>query len=141
MLFAEKEKQTSNPFKPNISPLPSDIKTNQYHMNGTAVQGILKSATWLPPWSCTCLVVGFNREAKCFQMQEFYLGIRAPDSLASILMCSESSLYFHFLSIGGTDRREAVGAPDMPKPAWMSPGHPELGGEREGGGGGGGSRV
>lgn len=71
----------------------------------------------------SCLVVGFNREAECFQMQEFYLGIRAPDFLASILVCSESSLYFHFLSIAGTDRREAVGTPglEMPKTSLDGP--------------------
>lgn len=87
------------------------------------------------------LVVGFNRETKCFQMQEFYLGIRAPDSSTSILLCSESSLYFHFLSVGGTvggkdgetlallSREMWVPQPRRcPRRGRMGPGQPELAG-------------
>ena len=36
-----------------------------------------------------------------FLVQEIYLGIRAPDSSTSILMCCASSLCFHFLHSSG----------------------------------------
>lgn len=67
--------------------------------------------------------------------------IRAPDSSTSILLCSESSLYFHFLSVGGTvggkdgemlallSREMWVPQPwRCPRRGRMGPGQPELAG-------------